>query len=112
MCFPTDTNELWHSHVGYFLPATQTSRRLINLNVDVADIADPLPSGAATPAPTRSVSIYTLVQDALLQTTSPSSFNDVSTRLDEIHGALKTAFGEVITTEMADRIALQPRKRP
>lgn len=42
--FYFDLGELWHSHVGLFVPATQRGKRLINLNVDAFDFAD-----AATP---------------------------------------------------------------
>lgn len=108
--FPANTRELWHSHVGFFLP--EPSRRLINVNVDVIDLieasSDGHPMGDA--ALRRSVGLYTLAQDSLAQDASPATADEAISTLDALHTILKETFSAVITAEAADRISLYARK--
>ena len=106
--FPADTTELWHSHVGLFVPSGTSSRRLINLNVDVIDLADSA-GPSQPPVPQRSVSVYSMAQDALPPGNSPGAYDEAACTLDDLHGVLKKVFAEVITSEAAQRIALTLR---
>jgi uncharacterized protein (TIGR04255 family) len=110
--FPTDTRELWHSHVGFFLP--DPPRRLINVNVDVIDIIETSLEKQATgeSALRRSVGLYTLAQDTLAQGASPSSAEGTISTLEALHTILKETFSAVITDEAANRISLNARKHP
>lgn len=106
--FAFTTDQLWHSHVGHFMPAADGVRRLINVNVDVIDLLDPVVSGQlpGAPAPRRSVGVYTMAQDSLGEGLSPNASAGTVSMLDELHTILKAVFGDVITAEAADRIAL------
>ena len=112
--FFTETPSLWHSHVGYFLPANQEIKRLINLNVDVADIPLPIQPEPAPSQPEvqRSVGIYSLAQDQIDAAVSPTSGGQIFSLLDDLHAALKKVFADVITPEAADLISLNTQAPP
>lgn len=102
--FPFDTRELWHSHVGYFTPAAETNRILVNVNVDVLDLKEA--EAAPTASQRRSVGIYSMAQETLGQAVSPSDAAGALPNLDFMHHILKQALADVITDEAAERIAL------
>lgn len=108
--FPNETAELWHSHIGYFLPETALGRCLINVNVDTADIPDRVvnldPSVPSTLK--RSVGIYSLAQQSLATTAAASTSAEISAIADELHSTLNKVFAGVINKEMNVRIGLQP----
>ena len=89
----------WHSHCGWFEQATR--RRLINANVDVADVIRP----PLDPQP--SIGIFTLMQDH--SDNHPfTSAEDILSGLDIIHHDLKVLLGKLIVESMCDRISLNP----
>lgn len=101
------TNDLWHSHVGYFDETSMSHRRLVNINIDCLDLGDPATFGAA-PVPKRSVGIYTMAQDNLFEKTSPSDADALKVILDDMHSVLKRALADTITDTAIERIALNP----
>lgn len=102
---------LWHSHIGYFADPGTSARRLINLNVDVIDVAGPpdpeAPEG--TVIPRRSVGIYSMAQDTLEVGGAEGSVSVRGSTLDEMHTILKEVLANAITPVIADRISLNPR---
>ncbi len=109
--FPFGTNRLWHSHVGYFMPLEGTARRLTNVNVDVLDIIQSvgLDPQSGSPTQRRSVGIYTMAQDSIQPTDSPSDQGGTISIVDGLHADLKAVLSDVITAEAADRISLYPK---
>lgn len=110
--FPLDETNLWHSHIGFFADPGTSTRRLINLNVDVLDIATPeLPKDNGPPVQ-RSVGIYTMAQDTVAQERLSNSASDLESTLDEMHTILKELLADVITDETANRISLKTQTVP
>ena len=109
--FAFGVDQLWHSHVGHFMPASSGVRRLINVNVDVIDLLDAVPAGLPPGAPAlqRSAGVYTMAQDTLDEGLSPNDTAGMVSTLDELHTILKAVVGDVITAEAADRISLNAR---
>ncbi|MCJ2021208.1 hypothetical protein MKK84_27965 [Methylobacterium sp. E-065] len=98
--------EPWHSHSGRFERLSDRERRLIQTKVDYGDYP------GKTGAPTRSIIIYTMMQDAL---NAPGyrrtvgmgwGFNEAMAVLDRQHTALKGDLRRIITLEAAERIGL------
>lgn len=98
--------EPWHSHAGRFERISDKVRRLVQSNVDYAD----LPTKGGNRG--RSIAIYTMMQDA---TNAPGysktvgmgwSFEEVMDVLDRQHQALKDELRRIITPEAAERIGL------
>ncbi len=113
--FAKSRKELWHSHVGYFLPADRAATRLVNVNVDLLDLAEPTPVDAPpVPAsPRRSAGIYSLVQDTYIPTAgaaSPGDWPQTVAALDGMHDMSKLVMQDVITDDMAQRISLNETK--
>jgi uncharacterized protein (TIGR04255 family) len=96
--FTSSSRELWHSHVGFFVPA-EANKRLININVDILDIADPGGEGQTK----RSAAIYLMAQDTFAE--SPPQ-DRISTALNGMHTSLKDVFNDLISPSMASRISL------
>lgn len=90
--------ELWHSHIGHFVPSPAHTKRLFNLNVDVFDATD---QGGLK----RSAAIYSMAQDTISET-PPSNASEAVPILDDQHKLLKEAMKSVIVPEMAERIGL------
>ncbi|GJD96913.1 TIGR04255 family protein [Methylobacterium iners] len=109
--FPYGSNQLWHSHVGLFVPSGTSARRLLNLNVDVLDLADNTGTTAEAPTPVgkRSVGIYSLAQDTFSSDGSPSDRSGLVSSFEGMHTILKVALAEVITPEASSRISLNPQ---
>jgi uncharacterized protein (TIGR04255 family) len=106
--FPFESNELWHSHIGYFEPPGLNLRRLINVNVDVMDLREAL-SGKDEPAERRSVGIYSMAQDEFLGETSVDANGGTFSTLNDLHDKLGTVLLDIITDEAAQRIHLMKR---
>lgn len=107
--FPRGSNQLWHSHVGFFVPGAD--RRLVNINVDAVDVTM-VPAFNEPPGPPqqrRSVGLYTLVQDSIAPAASPGNAEGTISTLEALHTTLKEEFAAVITAEAADRISLKAR---
>ncbi|WP_165790921.1 TIGR04255 family protein [Pleomorphomonas carboxyditropha] len=111
--FYRDMKDLWHSHVGYFVPAKGGYKRLININVDALDV---VPKGAEPTDPKnsrRSVGIYTMAEDRFwseIPPVQPSSMREILTFADEMHLALKQTLAEVISPPLVDSISLNPKE--
>ncbi|TXN41415.1 hypothetical protein FV232_19770 [Methylobacterium sp. WL30] len=108
--FGFETEGLWHSHVGLFVEPGSSERRLVNLNIDVVDIAEAPEAGAvmAEPAQKRSVGIYSMVQDTPRPGAPLESAAAIYSTLDEMHTILKVVLADAITDAASDRIALNP----
>lgn len=96
-----ETNELWHSHVGHFIPDREHVKRLININIDALDVADIQPPTSSR----RSIGIYSMGQDTFESTLS-LALPEAKNTLDSLHVILKNALANVILPEMAERIGL------
>jgi hypothetical protein len=102
--FPAGTTELWHSHIGLYVPVSSEVRRLLNVNVDVFD--GPEAGQADQPAAIkRSVGMYLLVQDTASDG-SLASFVAAQSSFDSAHSLLKDVMAAIITHPMTERIAL------
>jgi uncharacterized protein (TIGR04255 family) len=99
--FASGRKGLWHSHVGYLDSLSLGSNRLINLNVDVFDQAMPNSQEAQ-----RSVGIHSMSQDRVEPKSSPTTLVHAASTLDDLHTLLKVVLGDVISSEMAERISL------
>jgi uncharacterized protein (TIGR04255 family) len=86
-----------HTHCGWFDFETASIRQLTIVNIDVNDPPIPPP-----PQPRRSISVLSVGQFEALQDTLDRPID----RLDFLRDALKSTFGKVITSEAADRVAL------
>ncbi len=109
--FPFGTDQLWHSHVGYFVPLAPSARRLVNVNVDVLDLAESAaPDQPLQPAiQRRSVGFYSMAQDSGPTSASPVDHHGTISTLEDLHTSLKAIFSDVITLEAADRISLNAK---
>jgi uncharacterized protein (TIGR04255 family) len=111
--FYSSTNELWHSHVGYFADPGSSQRRLVNVNVDVLDLLQRVEADTQAPnAPRRSVGIYSMVQDTLGAESAPAGGHACVSTLEEMHTILKGVLLDVINDEVAQRISLNAGVRP
>jgi uncharacterized protein (TIGR04255 family) len=107
--FVFDQAELFHVHVGFFAPSHVSRKRLINLNVDMIDLAEP-PRPDAPPAaapPRRSAGMYVLVQDTHSADQPLSDWAAATLLLDEMHTTSKRLFADVIVDSMAQQISLR-----
>jgi uncharacterized protein (TIGR04255 family) len=111
--FPLDANDLWHSHVGFFAPQGASKRRLVNLNVDVLDVASPPDQRNPEQGPRveRSVGIYTMAQDTVDDRVLNSGVDGLTTPLDEMHRVLNDLLADIITEEASKRIGLYTQAR-
>jgi uncharacterized protein (TIGR04255 family) len=96
----------WHCHTGWFEPMTAELRRLVNVNLDVADAVRP---GEAEARP--SVGILTLIRDHVPTNPGepvphPIEPDTVVPSLENLHRDLKILLSRIITTHMTDRIQL------
>jgi hypothetical protein len=111
--FAFSTKENWHSHVGYFVPVQQSSKRLVNINVDMIDLTETSSSGSINvPVQRRSAGIYSMAQDRVDPTVSPADFAGMTSILQELHTILKKVFSELITDEAQQRISLNAEVSP
>lgn len=106
--FPFDTDQLWHSHAGYFKPRSDGVRRLVNVNVDAIDVLETRPDAPPAEAPLlkRSLGFYSMAQDTLPPEPAITETPGALSTLDDLHATLKEVFADVITSEAADRISL------
>jgi uncharacterized protein (TIGR04255 family) len=102
-----ETSELWHSHTGYFMPATSAGRQLVNVNLDMLDLAagHPTVSGPLDEAK-RSAGVYTMIQDFVGDPGSIDTLDAALPRLTAMHDDLKMICADLVTTEMGVRIGL------
>ncbi len=104
--FPFGLTDLWHSHVGYFIPSNSAARRLFNLNVDMVEGTEPA-QGLMPPTPRRrSAGLYSMVQDSYEAQAAPPNWTAMSLILDEMHGILNASVSDTITDGMASMINL------
>ena len=92
-------HRLWHTHSGWFDESAE-GRRLVNVNVDLADFQR---SEGSVP----SVAILTLMRDEVPP--AVSRYGDaasVQACLEQLHNELKSLLGHIITEPMAERISL------
>ena len=101
----------WHSHVGWFEGADDRVRRLVNCDVDVADLATKT-IGGDPDKPRRVIQIRTSFNDYFNQPNFlPTPDDDLSQqnlldRLDRMHTELKHVLGGILTKPAAERIQL------
>lgn len=105
--FPFGMDQLWHSHVGYFVNSG-ASQRLVNVNVDAFDVAES-PAPDQPPVRRRTVGIHTMAQDTMGPDPSLTVQNGVGSTLEALHTTLKETFADVITPEASERISLNAR---
>lgn len=104
---PAHSLKEWHSHAGWFERADEL-RRLINLNLDVAEYASP------TQGAVPSVGIYTMLRDEMNApgfgsvTPDEQSLTYLMDRLDKMHVASKKVLADTISDGMRKRISLFP----
>jgi uncharacterized protein (TIGR04255 family) len=111
--FSFEQSELWHSHIGYFVRFDPTVKRLINFNVDTLDLTNiPDANSPEPPPPKRSAGIYSMAQDTLEASVAPDTWPNVTIILDELHTILKKVLADAITSEAAERIALNYQAPP
>jgi uncharacterized protein (TIGR04255 family) len=96
----------WHSRAGWFDSPTAQLRRLINIDVQIAD-------ATVAPHTTRRVAqIRSMMREIFNQPGFESLENDqvdaelLASRFNSIHLDLNDLLGKVITSEAAQRIAL------
>jgi uncharacterized protein (TIGR04255 family) len=96
-------NLQWHSHAGWIENIDNELKRLINVNIDVADAVRPgLP-------PRPSIGIFTLMQDRVDSTNAPVGEirpNSLLDRLESLHTELKSVLANIISPDMAARIGM------
>lgn len=104
--FLAESTDLVHAHIGYFDAAPAGHKRLVNANADAIDLM--VPSSEGELKPVRSLGLYSLVQDQLTQDRG-SVFGkpELISTFDELHTTLKDVVGDIITSDMADRISLK-----
>lgn len=99
----------WHSHSGWF-EYSESERRLVNLNVDVAAVAlaaSTPPTGQASNESFPSVGIYTMMQDQTVPEHAVKfSTIPVVDRLNKLHIDLKKLIGNLLIRDMSKRIGL------
>ena len=103
--FALSAPDLWHSHVGYFVPAP-TGKRLVNLNIDLIDLNESnlLPGSEVTTR--RSAGLYSMVQNTIeLQF---EALEDVYADMDRLHTMLIDIMRDVVTPQVAKQISLSP----
>lgn len=95
----------WHCHTGWFEREDPSYRRLININIDVADRIDPT-------GPTRTVRVRTLVTDQFGETANlatddqPLEWTRLERHLESAHAKLKSILRTVLTDDATRAIAL------
>ena len=100
------TKDLWHSYTGIFIRADKETKRLLNVNIDCVDDS---PKGELR----RVISIGTSLTDMFNQPsydrkdmTDADAITVFREHLAILHSKSKQVFGQVITDEMCQRIAL------
>jgi uncharacterized protein (TIGR04255 family) len=93
----------WHTHSGWF-DEISGGRRLVNVNIDVADIVR---SDGVFP----SIAILTLMRDVVPEQVVGQEVRygdrvSVQSGLEQLHNQLKALLGQIITAPMAQRIGL------
>ena len=101
-----DTKTAWHSHCGRFEAslASQASRRLINVNVDVGE---PMPRIGLPP--TNSLSVLTLCADHFLKpdVKLESFASEMRNHFDALHERSKEILSEVLHEDYLNRIGMK-----
>jgi hypothetical protein len=107
--FISSSSELWHAHVGYFISSPLVARkRLVNLNVDVINVAasSDSSSGLAAGSQRRSVGVYSMAQEPVGAEGSLENWEATLSTLGELHTILKDVLVDVINPGMAEQIGL------
>lgn len=107
--FPFGTEELWHTHIGYFTRASYALRRLINVNLDMLDLAQPeiaAASDAAEMVMRRSAGIYSMAEDQFESEKSPRDIAEAMRAIEEMHSELKAVFSDLVTDSVGAKIGL------
>lgn len=101
-----ETDQLWHSHTGVFEKADESTKRLININLDYLDERHINNNRF-------SVVVTTTINDQFdqpsykpLNITSESTMDFISEHMANIHDAGKIILSEIINADMAKQIAL------
>ncbi|MFG1433433.1 hypothetical protein V5F44_21340, partial [Xanthobacter sp. V2C-8] len=110
--FVFNADDLWHSHVGYFSDPGLSDRRLVNINLDAITLESRDASPHQTKTRRRSVGIYTMAQDTLNPSTSPSDAEGALRALDAMHTLLKSVLADVISEKAANLISLNAGSQP
>lgn len=99
--------DLWHSHTGAFERTDNTTRRLVNVNVDCLD--EPAPGGVSR----RLVAIATVLNDMFnqpqfdrLQLRPEEASDFVTVHMEALHTTSKSILRQMLTADMSRRIAL------
>ncbi len=102
---PKDMQGSWHTHVGYYLAATEGSRVLINANVDVIAAMDGIPLPPGIEAQAR---IYTLGAFQYLNGSgSINQWSEANAEMGNLHDILKETLSDLITDKLEKRINLR-----
>ena len=98
--------DLWHSHTGVFLKPDAATKRLLNVNVEHSQ-------NDSISGMLRTVSVATVLTDLFNQPdyaqtnlTSDEIIEFLRVRFANLHEVSKATFKEVISEEMAKRVAL------
>lgn len=97
---------LWHSHIGYFAPKLEW-RRLINANIDVIDFVKPSDNTEGPEPVHRSVSIYTMIDDAVGERVR--DVGGVASDLEDLHTELKDMLRDMLSDAVAKQISLSEK---
>jgi uncharacterized protein (TIGR04255 family) len=102
-----DVTDLWHSHTGAFLQADSKTRRLLNLNIDILNESNIVAGDK------RIIAITSVLTDFLNQPGYEASnvqgddvFELIDSHMESMHVFGKKILAEILTDEMAKRIAL------
>lgn len=95
--------EMWHCHTGWFEPINEQARRLIHVNIEVAD-------NVFEEKMHRQVRIRTRTYDQFgregAPLDEPLSWQRVEEHFDSSHQRLKSLLSEIVTEEAATAISL------
>ena len=101
-----ESDDFWHSHTGAFIRTNQTTKRLLNVNVDYLDEIRPDETQ-------RIVAITTVLTDLMNQpgydeteVNANNAINLLDGRMQELHLFGKKVFSNIISDDMCKRIAL------
>lgn len=103
-------NEAWHCHVGFFEKADEATKRLVNLDVDVADLSQRDVGGATVAV--RTIRIRTHLRDLFNQNDYDRMPDEkvtpefVTERINVLHAELKGLLSAAITEDAAKAISL------
>lgn len=108
--FVPHRNDLWHCHVGYFLPQPNGLRRLVNLNVDITDLPTTAPTGGSGEPPislmAKACGVYEMVR-AEFRPDEPAMDGDLLlSTLSDLNATSTDVLKDVLTADAVSAMAL------